>query len=113
MREKAADRAEARHFLLTYSGSEHPAEHVNGITVTNTATGKSRTAREISRTFFARITAQVIEALLNDTPSWNSHAGGYDVKHPLLAPYIRLEGTMDSACGLPMDVVERCMKELA
>ncbi|MBI1975138.1 MAG: Maf family protein [Parcubacteria group bacterium] len=111
LREKATSMAEARHFLMTFSGSKYPAEHVNGITVMNAATGKSRTESEISRAYFSVIPQETIERFLKEG-TWNKYAGGYDVRHPLLIPFIRLEGTMDSALGLPLDIVERCMKEL-
>ena len=111
LREKPRDIKEARYYLETFSGSKFPAEHVNGVTVTNVTTGKSRTESEISRAYFSVIPPAKIEAFLKEG-TWGKYAGGYDVRHPLLTPFIRLEGTMDSALGLPLDVVERCMREV-
>ncbi len=111
LREKATSIEEARHFLEMFSGSEFSAEHVNGITVTNTATGRSLTEREISRVYFSKIPREIINTFLAEG-IWGKYAGGYGVDHPLLAPFIRLEGTMESALGLPLGIVERNMKEL-
>ncbi|MDO8620432.1 MAG: Maf family protein [bacterium] len=111
LREKPADLVEARRFLETFSGSEHPAECVNGIQVTHTGTGKSILEREISKVFFSKIPQENIEAFLV-TGVGMQKAGGFDIRHPLITPFVRMEGTLESVLGLPMDIVERCMKEL-
>ncbi len=112
LREKPNDLREARHFLETFSGSPHPAECVNGITVTNTATGASRTEREISKVFFSRIPQPIIDEFLNQGNA-TKYAGGFTPQSPLIRPYIRIEGTFESVLGLPMDVVTRHIKELS
>src|SRR3989338_4271011 len=66
LREKPADAEEARRYLETFSGSEHPAECVNGITVSNTANGKSLTEREISKVYFSTISREKIEMFLKE-----------------------------------------------
>lgn len=112
LREKPRDVAEARHYLLTFSESEHPAECVNGIVVTNTGTGKSLAERETSKVYFGKIPQETIERLLKEGIVLQK-AGGFDIKNPILKPFISdIEGTLESALGLPMDIVERCMKEL-
>ncbi len=111
LREKPADLAEARRFLETFSGSEYPAECVNGIMVTNTATGKSILEREISKVFFSKIPQEIIEEFLAQGTMYK-YAGGFTPQSPLLLPYLRIEGTFASVLGLPMDIVERCMQEL-
>lgn len=111
LREKPRDLAEARQYLETFSGSDYPAECVNGVMVTNTVTGASLTEREISKVYFRKIPQDIIEDFLRKKIGFTK-AGGFDAYHPLLQPFIRVEGTMESVLGLPMDVVERCMKEL-
>ena len=111
LREKPRDFAEARHYLETFSGSEFPAECVNGIMVTNTQTGKSRIEREVSKIFFSKIPQEVIEEFLEQGIMYK-YAGGFTPQSPLIMPYLRIEGTFESVLGLPMDIVARCMKEL-
>lgn len=111
LREKPADLSEARRFLETFSGSEYPAECVNGIQVTNTATGKSILEREISKVFFSTIPQENIDTFLI-TGVGMQKAGGFDIRHSLIRPFVKVEGTLESVLGLPMDIVERCMKEL-
>ncbi|MDO8594491.1 MAG: Maf family nucleotide pyrophosphatase [bacterium] len=112
LREKPANAKEARRYLETFSGSEYPAECVNGITVMNTTTGKSITEREISKVFFSKIPQETIEVFLKEGIGFQK-AGGFDANHPMIQPFIvRIEGTIESVLGLPLDVVERCMKEL-
>lgn len=111
LREKPRDLAEARRYLETFSESEYPAECVNGIMVTNTETRKSMLEREISRVYFTKIPANIIERFLIECNPLK-YAGGFTPQAPLLRPYLRIDGTSESVLGLPMDVVERCMKEL-
>ena len=112
LREKPRDLKETRHFLETFNGSKHPAECVNGIMVTNTKTGKSLLEREISRVYFRKIPQEIIEKLLKEGIGLQK-AGGFDIRNPILKPFISdIEGTLESVLGLPMDVMERCMKEL-
>ena len=111
LREKPADELEARRFLETFSGSEYPAECVNGVQVTNTETGKAILEREISKVFFSRIPPKNIEAFLR-TGIGAQKAGGFDIRHPLIKPFVRMEGTLESVLGLPMDVIIRAFAKL-
>ena len=112
LREKPNDLTEARRYLESFSGSEHPAECVNGITVTNTASGKSLTERELSKIYFRTIPQEAIELFLKERIGFRK-AGGFDVKHPMIQPFIsRMEGTLESVLGLPMDIVKRLMREV-
>lgn len=111
LREKPRDLAEARHFLETFSGSPYPAECVNGIFITNTATNQVITGRETSKVYFSKIPQENIEAFLASGLSLKC-AGGFTPQSPLFLPYLRIEGTMESVLGLPMNVVEQSIKEL-
>ena len=94
------------------AGSKYPAECVNGITVTNTATGTSLTEREISKVFFSRIPQETIEEFLNQGIMYK-YAGGFTPQSEILRPYLRIEGTFESILGLPMNVVEKYIQELS
>lgn len=111
LREKPRDLKEARHYLETFNGSKYPAECVNGIMVTNTKTGKSRLEREISKVFFSKIPPENIEAFIQSGVALK-YAGGFTPQSPLIRPYL-LDGTFESVLGLPIDVIERCIKKLS
>ncbi len=112
LREKPRDLSEARRYLETFSGSEYPAECVNGIMVTNTATGKSLLDREVSKVFFSKIPQEIIEEFLAQGTMYR-YAGGFTPQSPLLLPYLRTLGTLESVLGLPLDLVERFLKEVS
>ncbi len=111
LREKPQDFPEARHFLETFSGSEYPAECVNGITVTNTASGKSLSEREISKVYFSTLPPEVIEAFLREGTMYK-YAGGFTPQSPLIRPYLRIDGTFESVLGLPLEVLKRLLKNV-
>ena len=111
LREKPRDLNEARRFLETFSGSPFPAECVNGIMITNTTTGHSKLEREISKVFFSKIPPENIESFLASGDAL-AFAGGFTPQSPLIAPFIRIEGSLESVLGLPINVVKRYMKEM-
>ncbi|MDO8564957.1 MAG: Maf family protein [bacterium] len=110
LREKPRDLEEARRYLQTFSGSEFPAECVNGITVTNTETGASLTEREISKVYFKTIPQDVIETFLNLGIMYK-YAGGFTPQSPLILPYLRIEGTIESVLGLPLDTLKNLLQK--
>lgn len=112
LREKPRDLAEARRYLETFSGSEYPAECVNGIMVTNTKTGESLLEREISKVYFAEIPQKTIEQFLVECNPLK-YAGGFTPQSPLLLPHLRIEGSFESVLGLPMDVIAHLIKKLS
>jgi len=112
LREKPRDMAEARRFLESYSNSPYPAECVNGVMITNTRTGRSRLTRETSRVYFSDIPKQAIKLFLK-RGTCLSKAGGFDVCEPEFKTIIRIEGTLESVLGLPLDVIQRCIMELS
>ena len=110
IREKPESEEEAREFLRTYH--EAPAECVNGIAVTNTATGKRVTAVDVSKVFFRRIPEDVIDKVMEEFDVF-SHAGGFSITSLLLNPYIEhIEGTIDSVIGLPKELTKQMIKKV-
>lgn len=113
LREKPIDGNEARVFLKSFSESPHPVECVNGIVVTNTETGAVSTGTDISKIFFGKIPDELIETLIEEggVTNW---AGAFTLLDPRIKGCVsRIEGVFDSVLGLPMDVVEKCMRELS
>ena len=111
IREKPRDEAQAKEYLRTYH--EAPAECVNGIVVTNTATGKRVTAVDVSKVFFRQIPGKAIEEFVKREYIYQ-RAGGFTIQDPLLEPYIeKIEGTIDSVIGLPKELTKQMIKEAA
>ena len=112
LREKPRDFAEARLFLKSFSKSPHPVECVNGIVVTNTATGVFAAGTDISKVWFGKISDEFIDTLIGEGNVCN-WAGAFTLLDPRMKARVsRLEGTYESVLGMPMDIVDRCMKEL-
>ena len=111
LREKPRNPAEARRYLETFSGSEYPAECVNGVVVTNTKTGGMSAELEISKVYFGIIPKEVIETFLC-TGIMYKYGGGFTPQSPLLRPYLRIEGTFESVLGLPLDVLTRLLNKV-
>ena len=110
MREKPKDEEEATYFLKTYH--EAPAECVNGIAVTNTATGKRITAVDVSKVFFRKMPEEAVGQFVKQEYIYQ-RAGGFAIQDPLLEPYIeKIEGTIDSIIGLPKELTKQMIKEV-
>jgi len=111
IREKPGDETQAKGYLRTYH--EAPAECVNGIAVTNTATGKRVSRVNVSKVFFRRIPEDVIDNVMEEFDVF-SHAGGFSITSRLLNPYVEhIEGTIDSVIGLPKELTKQMIKEVA
>lgn len=112
LREKPRTADEARRFLRTYSGSEHPAESVNGIVVLNTKTGERREGHDTSRAYFKKIPEAVIERIVESGKVYH-WAGGYNAGHEFFKPYLgRIEGTLESLMGLPVRLTKSLIREV-
>lgn len=111
VREKPASEAEARYFLR--SAHEHPSETVNGVVVSNTATGRQVSGNESSKIFFRAIPEAVIDRLVEIGAVYKC-AGGFTSEDELLIDYVdHVEGSMDSVTGLPKKFLEKLLSEAA
>lgn len=110
IREKPESKEEARRFFQTYY--EAPAEIVNAIVVTNTATGKRVFGLDSNMIQFREIPEEVIDRLVKGERIY-SLAGGFEVRDPLLQPYLeKVEGTIDSVAGLSKDLTRSMLQEV-
>jgi septum formation protein len=108
IREKAADKNEARLFLRTYH--EYPAEIVTAVAVTNTHTGKSVTEVDVAQVIFKEIPDYVIDNII-EHGNIMSKAGAFAIENPLFDPYIeKVEGAIDSVMGLPKELTKRLIE---
>jgi septum formation protein len=111
IREKPRDTSEAVSFIRGYSGSS--ARTVGGICVTNVVTGAAAASLDCAQVFFRHIPEDVITALVEDGSCLHC-AGGLQVEHPLVEPFVdRLEGPMDSVQGLGVDVLAQLLTQVA
>jgi len=112
LREKPRDFEEARAFLTSFSESPHPIECVNGIVVINTETEAVAKETVISNVWFGKISNEFIETLIQEGGVCN-WAGGFTLLDPRMnACVAKIEGTFDSVLGLPLETVEKLMKEV-
>ena len=110
IREKPENEEEAREFLQTYY--QAPAEAINGIAVTNTATGKRLVATDSTIIYFKAIPAETIDRFVKREDIYR-RAGGFAIQDPEIEPYIeKIEGTVDSIIGLPKALVEKLIQEV-
>jgi len=101
--EKPESKMELRNFLLSYQ--HYPAETVSAVVVTSTVTGAQVSGVDMAKTFFKPIPEDVIEGLLSNADMYTS-CGGFMVDYPPLDPYIdKIEGTVDSVKGLPIELL--------
>lgn len=108
VREKPVDEKEARAFLESYRSGKG-ATCVNGMVVHNTKTGKRVGATDLATVFWRPFPDAVIEHLIAKAEIFTS-AGGFTVENPELKAYQdRLEGSIDSIEGLPVEPLRSMM----
>jgi septum formation protein len=115
IREKPRDADEARMFLRSYRSL--PAECVTAVYGFATyATGKRGQAvmmTDRAKVYFRDLSIEAVEHIIDDGVIF-SCAGGFAAGHPSFDPYIeRIEGTRDSAMGMPKKCVESILRTLA
>ncbi|MDP3901105.1 MAG: Maf family protein [bacterium] len=109
IREKPESEEQAQEYFRTYHMA--PAIVVNGIVVTNTATGKRVSGGDRNTVVFRQIPSEAMEALIQD-PATYTYAGGFSLFTPALKPFIeRIEGDVDSIEGLPRQLTQRLLGE--
>ncbi|MCR4261084.1 MAG: Maf family protein [Candidatus Colwellbacteria bacterium] len=111
IREKPENEKEAREFLRTYYLA--PAMIVNGVVVTNTATGKQVLGNDSTKVIFAEIPKDAINRILAES-SVLEWAGGFAIENPLFKPYIEdIEGVAGSSRGLPEALTKKLIEEVS
>ncbi len=111
LHEKPSDEAEAKLFLEKY-GKGYPAETVSALVVTNTENGKQAEGVDIAKTYYNFIPQAAIEDFVKNGDPY-SKAGGFAIQSPILQPYQnRIEGTEDSIMGMPLELLEKLIKEV-
>ena len=110
MREKPQSREEATRFLASYV--DHPAEIINGIMVTNTATGAMASGIDIASVQYNKSLLDETEMIVDNSFAMES-AGGLVLENPLMKKHeVQRERTVDSFFGMPIDLVKRLIEEV-
>ncbi len=106
--EKPESVAEAYSFFELYAN--YPAETVTSVVVVNLETGWRASGTDIAKIFLKIIPKEIIKAYI-DTGDPFTHAGGFDIDHPMLVPYIdRIEGEYESVIGLPKKLTQNLLR---
>lgn len=109
IREKPVNETEARQFLKSYI--EHPPEVVNGIVVTNTATGKQVEGIDRARIYYKPSLLSVVDELIKKGDVMTC-AGSFQAEDAaMLAHMEKMEGGLDSFTGMPIYLVKRLLEE--
>lgn len=108
--EKPVDEEDARRMLLSYG--ESPAEVICGVTVTNTATGKSGEGTDLAKVYFHKIPQPLIEEMVKHGQIYD-FAGAFHPEYVAIKPYIvHIEGETGTVMGLPRKLTEKLIKEV-
>lgn len=100
---------EARAFLLAHARSA--AEVVNGVVVTNTATGQRFAGVDRAKVFYKPSLVTVIDALITKGDVMTC-AGALQTEDDLMLAHMeRLEGAMDSFTGMPMKLLQELLEK--
>jgi len=111
IREKPENETEAREFLEGYN--THPAETVTAVVVTNIQTGKQVEGVGITKVHFKHFSKVKIQALILNGQVFHL-AGGFNVIGDEWTDHIeKIEGTIDSAIGLPRELTRRLIQEVS
>lgn len=108
--EKPNSAQEAREFMRSYS--QHPAQTITAVVVTNTKTNKQVSGIDIVNINFKPIPEFIIDRLIAKREIF-SCAGGFQIEDEdgKLNPYIEnIDGEIDSVKGLPIKLMENLMQ---
>lgn len=109
IREKPESFDQAKEFIKSYG--EHPAVIVNGMTVTNTVTGKRVEGVEAMHAWYMPIPEDIAELLASEENGMQS-AGALRFENPIMQKLmIHTDGSRDIALGLPIKLLKKLLSE--
>lgn len=104
---KPKDRTQAKDFISMLSGQEHEVK--TSILLKNFSTGRELTHVETTKVYFKKLTEKEIEDFL-DTNEWTDKAGAYGIQGAAGKFVEKLDGSLDSVIGLPVEQVARLLE---
>lgn len=109
--EKPESADEVRRYYQLYA--KYPLTTVTAVMAVNSVTGVRKSGIDIISTYLKPIPASVIDQLIDDGEILQC-AGAIRLEDPLIAPYIRkMDGTIDSAMGLPKSLTRNLIAEIS
>lgn len=110
IREKPANKAQAREYLKGYS--IHPAETITSVVATNTLSGKRAEGVDIAKVSFSKIPEEAIDRFITEGDPL-THAGGFCITDSILKKYVaHVDGAEDSVRGLPLEMTRTLIKKV-
>lgn len=111
IREKPITTAEAKHFLQT--SSKASSQTVSSVVVFNTETGRQSSGTDIVTITLRDLSESTIDALITEGTIMHI-AGALQIENPLFKPFVKsIDGTLDSIVGLPKELTQRLIDEVA
>ena len=108
--EKPASLEQAKAFLLGYAKS--PAQTVSALVVTNSQTGQRASGVDMATIHLRPLPISLIDQLISEQAVMLC-AGALCLEDERVKPYIeKLDGTLESTMGLPLELLHRLMKEV-
>jgi len=110
IREKPESEEEARKFIQSYAGNE--AAVLNGIVVTNTATGKRAEGTERASISYDASLVNDIDPIIDDS-NWKKSSGAFLSENPYMKKHeVKRDGNEDSFFGIPIKLTKRLIDEV-
>lgn len=108
--EKPTNTGDAKRMLTFLSGKIHSV--ITGLTIINTETNQELTDVEESNVFFKQLTEEQIDEYIKTGEAMDK-AGAYAIQEGLSQHFIeKTEGDYTNIVGLPMNLVQKFLKEL-
>ena len=105
---KPRDRADARRMLRALSGRTHRV--YSGVCIIDGRNRRQWTDVRVSRVTFRRLSPADIDRYLDEARPWDK-AGAYAVQDARTLIVDRIAGSLSNVIGLPLDVVERRLRQ--
>ena len=106
---KARDREHARQILSMLSGTTHKV--ITGLALVEaSAGGRCMVEHDVTLLSMAELSAEQIEEYL-ESGAWQGKAGAYGIQEDD-AFILKIEGSFSNVVGLPLELLERMLKEL-
>jgi len=110
IREKPENGDDVRRFLKSYE--KYPVQTVTSVVVTNTKTGETAEGVDLAKIWFSKFTNDQIEKIVKDKIVY-TFAGGYNMAYADIKNHvIKLEGTIDSVQGLPIELTKELIEQV-
>ncbi|MBI4032116.1 Maf family protein [Candidatus Berkelbacteria bacterium] len=109
IREKPADEAQARAFLVDYQ--QAAPETVTAVVVVNTETGVEKVGLDRVQVEFSPLPKALVDELIAEGSLMHA-AGGFLAQDPLLTPFLTIHGELESVMGMPKTLLHTLLDQV-